>query len=192
MEEAEHGQNETQSQTEISFQVSQSNVVSQTHTSFPKTSKLTARKRTLRSNKTIKCTQSRNNTVGQQQQLAFKPPRKAPSSTPTSSAPGETPSSSRHPSPAPRPDGEKKLSKERLEAIDEKNKSIRYKVVEGSLLEVYKSFEATMGVESNGEDKTVTWILEYEKKSETVLPDPHTLMDMCVVMTKDIERHHLS
>ncbi|KAK4423969.1 hypothetical protein Salat_1979800 [Sesamum alatum] len=39
----------------------------------------------------------------QQQQLAFKPPRKVPSSTPTSSAPGETPSSSRHPSPAPRP-----------------------------------------------------------------------------------------
>ncbi|KAK4422054.1 hypothetical protein Salat_2156200 [Sesamum alatum] len=49
--------------------------------------------------------------VGQQQQLAFKPRRKAPSSTPTSSAPGETPSSSapgetpsssRHPLPAPR------------------------------------------------------------------------------------------
>ncbi|KAK4434004.1 hypothetical protein Salat_0563100 [Sesamum alatum] len=82
MEEAEHGQNETQSQTEISFQVSQFNVVSQTHTSFLETSKLT---------------------VGQQQQLVLKPPRKAPSSTPISSAPCETPSSSRHPSPAPRP-----------------------------------------------------------------------------------------
>ncbi|KAL0292259.1 UNVERIFIED_CONTAM: hypothetical protein Sradi_6996700 [Sesamum radiatum] len=59
MEDTENTQNQSQSQTETSFQMNQTNVVSQPQTSlqFPETSKLTQ----------------------QQQQQAFKPPRKAPS-----------------------------------------------------------------------------------------------------------------
>ncbi|KAK4423442.1 Kirola [Sesamum alatum] len=82
--------------------------------------------------------------------------------------------------------GEKKKSKEVIEAVDEEKKSIRFRVVEGDLLEAYNSFEFSLIIDSNGENKTATWTLEYEKKSETV-PDPHALMDICVAITKDIE-----
>ncbi|KAL0462088.1 UNVERIFIED_CONTAM: hypothetical protein Slati_0096400 [Sesamum latifolium] len=60
----EDAQNQSQSQTEISFQMSQTNVVSQSQTSLPhpETSKLTARKRILRG-KSMKDTQSTQNTL---------------------------------------------------------------------------------------------------------------------------------
>ncbi|KAG5608377.1 hypothetical protein H5410_019658 [Solanum commersonii] len=47
-----------------------------------------------------------------------------------------------------------------------------------------------MHVETKGENNLVTWIMEYEKKNANV-PDPHTLMELCINVTKDIETHHL-
>ncbi|KAG8382757.1 hypothetical protein BUALT_Bualt05G0110500 [Buddleja alternifolia] len=86
--------------------------------------------------------------------------------------------------------GKKSVSIEMIEAIDEQNKSITYKVVEGDLADVYKSLKYIIKVDTNGEDNLVTWTLEYEKKNENV-PDPCALMDVCVNVTKDIERHCL-
>ncbi|TMW91419.1 hypothetical protein EJD97_014363 [Solanum chilense] len=36
----------------------------------------------------------------------------------------------------------------------------------------------------------VTWIMEYEKKNVNV-PDPHTLMELCINVTKDVETYNL-
>ncbi|KAK3004196.1 hypothetical protein RJ639_018602 [Escallonia herrerae] len=63
-------------------------------------------------------------------------------------------------------------------------------VIEGDLLELYKSFVATLHVDTKGENNLVTWTFEYEKRSEDV-EDPNTLMDFIVNLTKDIETHHL-
>ncbi|KAL1828968.1 hypothetical protein ACET3Z_007380 [Daucus carota] len=86
-------------------------------------------------------------------------------------------------------DGKEKVAKEIIESIDEEKKSVKFKVVEGDLLELYKSFSLTCHVDTDGEKNLVTWTLEYEKLNESV-EDPHTLMEFCLHVTKDIEAHH--
>ncbi|KAG5611247.1 hypothetical protein H5410_022528 [Solanum commersonii] len=88
-------------------------------------------------------------------------------------------------------DGKEKVAKEIIEEIDEEKKLVKFKVSGGDILEDYNSFYLTVHVETKGEDNIVTWILEYEKKSCNV-PDPHTLMELCLNITKDIETHHLN
>lgn len=57
-------------------------------------------------------------------------------------------------------------------------------------MEDYKNFKLTVHVDTFGEDNIVTWTLDYEKLSPDV-PDPQSLMDFCLHVTKDIEAHHL-
>uniref|UniRef100_M1AVL1 Major latex n=1 Tax=Solanum tuberosum TaxID=4113 RepID=M1AVL1_SOLTU len=87
-------------------------------------------------------------------------------------------------------DGKEIMAKEVIEEIDDEKKLIKKKIIEGDLLEYYKSFYITMHVETKGENNLVTWIMEYVKKNANV-PDPHTLMELCINVTKDIETHHL-
>ncbi|MCE0481354.1 hypothetical protein HAX54_039036 [Datura stramonium] len=87
-------------------------------------------------------------------------------------------------------DGKKKVAKEIVEEIDEEKKLIKKKIIEGDLLEDYKSFYITTHVETKGEDNLITWILEYEKKNANV-PDPHTFMGLVLGVTKDIEAYHI-
>ncbi|KAK6157595.1 hypothetical protein DH2020_011843 [Rehmannia glutinosa] len=88
-------------------------------------------------------------------------------------------------------DGKVRVTKEIIEAIDEEKKLVTFKVIEGDLTELYKNFKFIVHVDTSGEDNLVTWTLEYEKLNEDV-PDPHTLMDYLLKVTKDIETHHLS
>ncbi|XP_059659166.1 kirola-like [Cornus florida] len=87
-------------------------------------------------------------------------------------------------------DGKEKIAKELIEAIDEEKKSVTFKVIEGDIIELYKSFIIIVHVDTKGESNLVTWTFEYEKLKEDV-PDPDTLMDFCINVTKDIETHHL-
>ncbi|EYU33127.1 hypothetical protein MIMGU_mgv1a019445mg [Erythranthe guttata] len=88
-------------------------------------------------------------------------------------------------------DGKERVAKEIIEALDEENKSVTYKVIEGDLMELYKTFKLTVRVDTTGEDNVVTWTFEYEKLSEDI-PDPHTLMEFFGTMTKSIDSHHIS
>ncbi|CAL5354847.1 unnamed protein product [Camellia sinensis] len=87
-------------------------------------------------------------------------------------------------------DGKKKTAKEIIEAIDEEKKSVTFKVVEGDLMQLYKTFIITVHVDTKGENNLVTWNFEYEKLNEAV-EEPTTLMDFAIAVTKDIETHHL-
>ncbi|KAH0781794.1 hypothetical protein KY290_001392 [Solanum tuberosum] len=86
--------------------------------------------------------------------------------------------------------GKEKVVKEIVEEIDEEKKLIKKKIIEGDLLEDYKSFCITAHVDTKDENNLVTWILEYEKKNANV-SDPHTFMKLCLNMTKDIETYHI-
>ncbi|KAK1374656.1 Major latex [Heracleum sosnowskyi] len=86
-------------------------------------------------------------------------------------------------------DGKEKATKEIIEAIDEEKKSVKFKVIEGDLLELYKTFSLTCHVDTDGEKNLATWTMEYEKLNDSV-EDPHTLMEFCLHVTKDIETHH--
>ncbi|KAF5945588.1 hypothetical protein HYC85_015816 [Camellia sinensis] len=88
------------------------------------------------------------------------------------------------------PDGKKKVIKDVIEAIDEENKSVTFKVIGGDVTELYRTFKITVHVDTKGENNLVTWTFEYEKKSEDV-EDPNTLMDFAINVSKDIESHHL-
>ncbi|CAA0831230.1 MLP-like protein 28 [Striga hermonthica] len=87
-------------------------------------------------------------------------------------------------------DGKERVAKEIIEAIDEEKKSVTFKVIEGDLMELYATLKIIVHVDTSGDDNLVTWTFEYEKKSEDVA-DPHTLMEFCLKVTKDIEAHHL-
>ena len=87
-------------------------------------------------------------------------------------------------------DGKKKTAKDIIEAIDAETKSVTFKVVEGDLMELYKTFIAVVHVDTKGESNLVTWTFHYEKLNENV-EEPNTLMDFCIAVTKDIETHHL-
>ncbi|KAK4400051.1 Kirola [Sesamum angolense] len=82
--------------------------------------------------------------------------------------------------------GEKRFSKTKIEAIDERKRSITYKVVEGCVLETYSSLKATFAIESDGQHTVVKWSIEYEKRSACT-PQPHALLALFTSLTKLLE-----
>ncbi|XP_011092069.1 kirola-like [Sesamum indicum] len=88
-------------------------------------------------------------------------------------------------------DGKQKIARDIIEAIDEEKRSITLKVIEGDILEFFKSFTLGIHVDTNGQTHLVTWVLEYEKLHEDV-EDPVSLIPLYIKLTKDIEAHHLN
>ncbi|XP_057541733.1 MLP-like protein 34 [Amaranthus tricolor] len=87
-------------------------------------------------------------------------------------------------------DGKPQVAKEIIEMVDEKNKKIRFKVIEGHLLDDYNSFVFVSQVISEGDELClVKWTLEYEKKHSGI-PEPSTLMDALLDAAKRIDEHH--
>lgn len=77
--------------------------------------------------------------------------------------------------------------------MDDENKSITFKVVEGEILNHFNIFKSHLQVKAKDDDdegSLVKWALEYEKVNEAV-PDPRAYLDFAVNVTKDIETHHL-
>jgi len=87
-------------------------------------------------------------------------------------------------------DGQDRVAKTQIMAIDEEKKLISFKIVEGHFLELYKNFFIYLHVDTKGINHVVTWTVEYEKLSPDV-PDPDTLMEFYAKLTKDIETNHL-
>lgn len=72
-----------------------------------------------------------------------------------------------------------------MEEIDYENNKITFKVIEGNLLDQYKSFCCFFQVTPKGEGSFVTWTLKYEKPNENV-PEPAAMLQLCVGVTKDV------
>ncbi|KAJ9549043.1 hypothetical protein OSB04_021586 [Centaurea solstitialis] len=87
-------------------------------------------------------------------------------------------------------DGKDSIAKTLIEEISEEKKSVTLKVLEGDLLELYKTFVLHIHVDKHGSNNLVTWTVEYEKLN-TNIPDPDSLMDFYKKVTKDIETRHL-
>lgn len=86
-------------------------------------------------------------------------------------------------------DGEQRVAKEIIEAIDEEKKSITFKVIEGDLMEIYKRFKVILHVETSGNTDLVTWTIEYEKMNEDI-EEPFTSLQLLVNTAKDIDSHY--
>ncbi|KAL4279093.1 hypothetical protein GQ457_03G010210 [Hibiscus cannabinus] len=87
-------------------------------------------------------------------------------------------------------DGKAKKAKEVIEAVDPDKNLITFRVVEGDLMEEYKSFVITIQVspKSEGSGSVVHWTLEYEKLHEEI-DHPETLLEFVRDVSKDIDTH---
>ncbi|XVF85389.1 hypothetical protein PTKIN_Ptkin17bG0114000 [Pterospermum kingtungense] len=87
-------------------------------------------------------------------------------------------------------DGKAKVAKEIVEAIDLEKNAITFRVIEGDLMEEYKSFLIHIQASPNpkGEGSIVHWTLEYERLHDAIA-HPETLLQFCVDVSKDIDSH---
>ncbi|CAI9285923.1 unnamed protein product [Lactuca saligna] len=70
-----------------------------------------------------------------------------------------------------------KTVKERIEEVDEPNMKVVYSVIDGDLMQYYKTFKAIIVVIPEGEGSIVKWFCEYEKANDEV-PDPCMITDL--------------
>ncbi|XVF85393.1 hypothetical protein PTKIN_Ptkin17bG0114400 [Pterospermum kingtungense] len=88
-------------------------------------------------------------------------------------------------------DGEAKVAKEVVEAIDPEKNAVTLRVIEGDLMKEYKSFAAHIQASPNpkGEGSSIVhWTLEYERLHDAIA-HPETLLQLCVDISKDIDAH---
>ena len=83
-------------------------------------------------------------------------------------------------------DGKAVMSKEEIEAIDDKNNTVTYNVIGGLLKELYKSFKFIVQATPKGEGALVHWTLVYEKLNVDV-PDPNTMLQFAIDLTKETD-----
>ncbi|KAL3510570.1 hypothetical protein ACH5RR_029971 [Cinchona calisaya] len=86
-------------------------------------------------------------------------------------------------------EGKKNMVKATIDAVDDSTKLITYKVIEGDLMKLYKTISVTLQVDTHGDEKFVTWTMEYLKLSPSI-PDPNSLMDLALTITKGIENQN--
>ncbi|KAG6599890.1 MLP-like protein 31, partial [Cucurbita argyrosperma subsp. sororia] len=85
-------------------------------------------------------------------------------------------------------DGEAKVAKHLIEAVDEEKHMITFKVLQSDLLKHYKTFKFRCQVTPKGKGSVVHCGLEYEKLHGNV-PDAHSMLHLCVALCKDLEAH---
>ncbi|XP_006366345.1 kirola-like [Solanum tuberosum] len=88
-------------------------------------------------------------------------------------------------------EGEKKISKQVIEAIDHETKMLTLKEFEGDLVNKYDNFKATLHIETKYDINLVSWTIEYERPNENV-PELVNLLDFIIGMTKAIDDHHVN
>ncbi|KAI4328308.1 hypothetical protein L6164_020671 [Bauhinia variegata] len=84
-----------------------------------------------------------------------------------------------------------KISKERIEAVDEAKKVVTYSVIDGDLLKYFKKFQGTVSVTAKGDASVAKWWCEYEKTSHEI-PDPHVIKDFVVKNFVEVDTFDLS
>ncbi|XP_054824885.1 MLP-like protein 28 [Prosopis cineraria] len=82
-------------------------------------------------------------------------------------------------------DGKTCEAKTVIEGIDAAKKSITFRIIEGDVLEHYKSFRATIQGIPNEKGSVAHRIFEYEKVHAQI-PDPHSLMQPASEISRDI------
>lgn len=80
-----------------------------------------------------------------------------------------------------------------IEAVDPKMNMIKFRVIEGDLMEEFKNFLFKIQVtpKKGGLGGVVKWNMSYERIDENVA-HPESLLKLCVKMAKDIDEMLLS
>ena len=81
-----------------------------------------------------------------------------------------------------------KISKEKIDAVDEGKKAITYSVIDGDLLKYFKKFQAHLVIVPKGDGALAKWHCDYEKASDEV-PDPHVIKDFAVKNFQEVDAY---
>ncbi|KAL3631047.1 hypothetical protein CASFOL_024031 [Castilleja foliolosa] len=85
-----------------------------------------------------------------------------------------------------------KPAKEKVEKVDEANKSLSYSVIEGDVLEYYKNFKASLSVSPKGDHGSVVkWWCNFDKASDQV-PNPDLIRDFAINNFKELDAYILA
>ncbi|KAL2929181.1 MLP-like protein 43 [Bienertia sinuspersici] len=86
--------------------------------------------------------------------------------------------------------GKPMVAKTILEEIDEENKSVKYRVIEGDLMNDYKNFTGLFHVTPKDNETCIAkWTIEYEKLHAGV-PEPTALLDSWLEACNHMDDHH--
>ncbi|KAI7753257.1 hypothetical protein M8C21_001172 [Ambrosia artemisiifolia] len=83
-----------------------------------------------------------------------------------------------------------KSSKEKIDELDAAKKKVAYSVIDGDMMQYYKSFKATLEVIPEAEGSIVKWLCEFEKASDEV-PNPDIIRDFAAKNFKEIDDYLL-
>lgn len=75
-----------------------------------------------------------------------------------------------------------------VEEVDEENNSVTFKVIEGDLLDQYKSFKFKVQCIPKDKGSVVHWDLIYEKLHDDI-PDPHSMLQFVADVSNDLGAH---
>ena len=87
-------------------------------------------------------------------------------------------------------DGKLMPVKETIETVDEDDRSMTYRILEGDLLKDYKSLLITFQATSKGEKNFLNWTYEYEKQNLDV-PAPDHMFDFASEVSNIIDAYFL-
>ncbi|XP_062110250.1 MLP-like protein 423 [Humulus lupulus] len=79
-----------------------------------------------------------------------------------------------------------KVSKEKVEVVDDPKKIFGFSVIDGDLLKYYKSFKSSVQVVPKDEGSLLKWSCEYEKTADDI-PDPTVVKDFAVKSFKELD-----
>ncbi|KAI3467489.1 hypothetical protein Pfo_024152 [Paulownia fortunei] len=83
-----------------------------------------------------------------------------------------------------------KPTKEKIELVDEGNKTLSYSVIDGDVLKYYNNFKASLSVIPKGDGSLVKWSCEFDKASEEV-PNPDLVRDFAIKNFQDLDAYIL-
>lgn len=72
-----------------------------------------------------------------------------------------------------------KITKEKIDAVDDSEKTLTYSVIDGDLLNYFKRFKGHISVTPKSDGSLVKWSIEYEKNSEEV-PEPEIIKEIAL------------
>ncbi|KAL5974327.1 hypothetical protein ACLOJK_030991 [Asimina triloba] len=81
-------------------------------------------------------------------------------------------------------------SKEKIDVSDEEKKLVSYSVIDGDLINLYKTFKAHFQLAPKGDGSLVKWSIEYEKAADEV-PDPILFQDFASQTFAQLDEHLL-
>ncbi|CAJ1958851.1 unnamed protein product [Sphenostylis stenocarpa] len=85
-------------------------------------------------------------------------------------------------------EGKRCVCKEVVEDIDKKNKKMKFRVIEGDLLELYKTFNFILQVTPEEQGSVVHWVIQYDKQNDLV-SDPQAMLQLLILESNMLDVH---